>query len=236
MSSKPVLEEDEFKDRDSQGLQPLTEKTPTEEAETSKYQKMLLVMMPLIGQVICWSLYLFCSKVLGHKEIYDKKFEVIHEWQLGYVFLAVWMISYARAAAICQANGARAPARVDRPDQHVYKIMAASGSLKDSPYVMMATTGPQGRFNRAQRGVFNTDEAMPAMLANVILAGSVFGPLVPCVCLLIAYGRVTFTVKYKESVSSRGAGFLPAMIGEKILEGLVLLCAIKTVFYGRIPF
>jgi len=236
MSAEPVLDEDEFKNRDSQGLQPYTEKTATEEQETSKYQSMLLFKLPLIGQALCWSIYLVCGRVLGQQEVYDKKFEVIHEYQLGYIFLAVWIVCMTRSASICQANGARAPARVDRPDQHVYRIMSASGPLKDSPYVMMANTGPQGRWNRAQRGVFNADESMPMVLVNCILAASVFGPVVPCICLLIAYGRVTFTVKYKQSASARLAGFLPAMIGEKLLEGLVLLCAIKSVFYGSIPF
>merc|ERR1712039_874465 len=112
------------------------------------------------------------------QQVYDKKFGLIHEFELGYVYLAVWIIAMSRAFLVCNANGARAPARVDRPDQHVYKIMAASGNLKDAPYVMMADTGPQGRFNRAHRGVFNFDEAMPAVLANIILSGFVFGPIV----------------------------------------------------------
>merc|ERR1712224_364075 len=121
----------------------------------------------------------------------------IHEYQLGYAFLAVWMLGFTRAWTVSIANGARSPARIDRPDQHVYKIMAASGPLKDAPYVMMANTGAQGRFNRAQRGVFNTDETMPLVIANTILSAFVYGPLTPCICLLILYGRVTFTSKYK---------------------------------------
>merc|ERR1712187_846629 len=128
-----------------------------------------------------------------------------------------------------------APARVDRPDQHVYKIMDKRGD-EMAPFVLMASTGPQGRFNRAQRGVFNGDETMPVVLMNAVLAASVFGPLVPFLCLLIVYGRITFTKKYKESSASRGAGFLPAMIGEQLVQGLVLLIAIKSIFYERIPF
>merc|ERR1712232_1384056 len=111
-------------------------------------------------------IYLLCSKLLGQQSMYDKKFKLINDYQLGYVFLAVWMLAITRAVQVCIATGSRAPALVDRPDQHVYKVMAASGSLKDAPYVMMANTGAQGRFNRAQRGVFNTDETMPMTLAN----------------------------------------------------------------------
>ena len=38
--------------------------------------------------------------------------------------------------------------------------------------------------------------------------------------LRYCYGRLTFAVKYKNSLKERGAGFLPSMIGEKWIEGL----------------
>lgn len=237
MSAESMLQgEDEFADRDSMGLQPHTEKTQTEEQATKGYVKMLLVFIPLIGQLLAWSTYFCASTLLGKKQAYDKKFQFIHDYELGYIFLSVYIIAFTRSCLVINANGARAPARVDRPDQHVYKIMAASGPLKDAPYVMMATTGPQGRFNRAHRGVFNTDEALPLFLTNTLLAGSVFGPIIACLVLLVAYGRVTFGLKYKNSAKERGAGFLPAVIGEKWTEAFVLLCAIKGIFFTSIPF
>lgn len=233
-AATPLQEEDEFDGRDASGLEPNTEKTPTEEAETAKYAKMLLVVVPLIGQTLAWSTYFVAAYLAGQKEIYASKFAFISEHQLGYVFLAVWIIGMARSVNVVNANGARGPARVGRPDQHAYKIMACSGPLKDAPYVMMAGTGPQGRFNRAQRGVFNGDEAMPLMLAWTVLAGSALGPVVLVPVLLASYGRITFGKKYKESLKGRSAGFLPAMVGERWVEGLVLLCAIKGIF--KIPF
>ena len=54
------------------------------------------------------------------------------------------------ADASINANGARLPAKLDRPDQHIYQIMAEKGPLANAPYVLMATTGAAGRFNRAQ--------------------------------------------------------------------------------------
>mmetsp|Transcript_56087 Transcript_56087/g.88902 ORF Transcript_56087/g.88902 Transcript_56087/m.88902 type:complete len:236 (-) Transcript_56087:99-806(-) len=235
MSSEP-LTEDEFKDRDALGLKKVEGTPVTEEMETKKYMKLLLCVLPMAGLVLATCLYLLCAKLLGYEAMLEKKFAFISEYDLGYVFLVVWMLAITRAVNICRANGARAPALVDRPDQHVYKIMASSGPLKDAPYVMMASTGPQGRFNRAQRGVFNGDESMPVVLMNAVLSAIVFGPLVPVLCLLIVYGRITFAKKYKELATSRSAGFIPSMIGEQLMQGLVLFTAIKSIFYERIPF
>merc|ERR1719203_142127 len=234
MSAQPVLE-DEFKERDNMGLQDLKE-VKTEAEERMSYMKLLLGFLPITGLSLSTGLYLLSAKVFGQKAILDKKFQFLHEYQLGYGFLAVWVVSYSKAANMCLSNGARAPARVDRPDQHVYKIMAASGPLKDAPYVMMVNTGPQGCFNRAQRAVFNADESMPVVLANTILSAGVYGPLTPCICLLTMYGRLKYTMNYKESALARRTGFAEFTLGEKMLDGLVLLTAIKTIFFGYIPF
>jgi len=234
MSAEPLVE-DEFADRDEMGLRPLTDSTPTAAAEMKKYVGLLLVYVPIISQILAWPTYFVAGRYLGHQDMYDAKFHFIYEYQLGYVFLAVWLVGLTRTIITILANGARAPARVNRPDQHVYKIMANSGPLKDAPYVLMANTGAVGRFNRAQRSMYNTDESLPMYLMCTMLAASVFGPIVLLPLLLSAYGRITFARLYIESLTARGAGFLPSMIGEKWTEGLVLLCAIKGIFFKSIP-
>ncbi|CAE7763418.1 unnamed protein product [Symbiodinium necroappetens] len=220
-----------FADRDEMGLKPLSDSTPKAAAEMKKYVGLLLVYVPILSQILAWPTYFVAGRYLGQQDMYDAKFHFIYEYQLGYVFLAVWLVGMTRTTITILANGARAPARVNRPDQHVYKIMANSGPLKDAPYVLMANTGAVGRFNRAQRSMYNTDESLPMYLMCTMLAASVFGPIVLLPLLLTAYGRITFARLYIESLTARGAGFLPSMIGEKWTEGLVLLCAIKGIFF-----
>ncbi|CAJ1367594.1 unnamed protein product [Effrenium voratum] len=226
MSSEPMVE-DEFGARDELGLTAVTEKTQTEAQAYSSYMKMLLLRVPLFGQVLAWSLYFLAKYALGMKHILDAKFDFIKANQLGYVFLALWLVGITRTYLAVCANAARAGARLDRPDQHVYKVMASSGPMKDAPYVLMATTGPAGRFNRAQRAAFNADESMPLFLAYTLVTGCIFGPLVLVPLLIYCYGRILFGIKYTQSLSARGAGFMPAVIGEKWMEGLVLMAAIR---------
>ena len=114
--------------------------------------------------------------------------------------------------------------------------MAESGPLADAPYVLMATTGAAGRFNRAQRAAFNMDEAMPIFLSGLLLQASVFGWVGLLPALLFSYGSITFCNLYKESSKRRGAGFMPRIIGESLSAGLVGVVAIKGVLGPLMPF
>lgn len=95
-------------------------------------------------------------------------------------------------------------------------------------------------------------------VANVLLAGVVYGPVVVALALLAVYGRcvarssrlvsmrrfclkpflcrVTFALLYTEGTDKRGAGFLPAIVGERWTAGLVLFTAIKVLAGDHIPF
>jgi hypothetical protein len=95
-----------------------------------------------IQQALAWSTYLAVSYVLpAQKALLDEKFKFLHAYDLGYVFLAVWIVALARNALSLNANSARAGARVGRPDQHVYKVCAppepcpASASAPAGQYI-----------------------------------------------------------------------------------------------------
>ena len=141
------------------------------------YMKMLMMTIPAIQLALATGTYLILSLLLGYKEILDKKFDFLHEWDLGFVYLCIYIINLGRARIMVNSNAVRAGARVGRPDQHVYKVMDSKAS-KEAPFVLMANTGWAGKFNRAQRGAFNTDEAIPGYLVNTVLASAVFGPAV----------------------------------------------------------
>jgi len=121
--------------------------------------------------------------------------------------------------------------RDDRPDQHVYQLMAETGPLADAPYVMLTNVGPVGRFNRAQRACYNLDESMPLFLVGLMLVAAVFGPLAPCVAAVYAYGAATYARLYKNDLNQRLGGFLFLILAYQVSAGLVLLVAVKTTLF-----
>jgi len=192
-------------------------------------------VVTVIGSLLATVTYLVLYYAVGYKQTLDTKFAFMQAYDLGYVYLAIYMIVLARFRLTLNANVMRAVARVDRPCQHIYKTMDPTAKA-DAPLVLMANTGWAGKFNRAQRAVFNTDEAMPLFLASTVLAGAVFGPVIVGVVGLEVYGRIKFALLYTEDQSKRGAGFLPAMVGEQWANGLVLFAAVKSIGFAVIPF
>lgn len=231
---------------DARGLTPSKKedgKEVSDDAAAAKaekmYMKMIFGFVPL-AQLIFGAGTYFALRACGATTTIDAKFAFMTTWELGYPLLATYIIGMGRQRIMVNANAARAGARVDRPDQHVYKIMDKHKVLgqppEKMPYVLMANTGWQGKFNRAQRGGFNTDEAMPQVLVNTIAAGAIFGPVIVPIVLLPVYGRVKFALGYTEASNKRGGGLMPAFIGEAWIAGLLLFAAIKAIGGSSLPF
>jgi len=200
MTQKMPEEEDEFLGRDAQGLQTSKKDGAGDGAAAAAkaqamYMRMMFGFVPVIQLALAAGTY-YVLRQLGYGPLLDTKFDFLIQYDLGYVYLAVYIILVGRSRIMVNSNAARAGARVDRPDQHVYKLMDQKAPMT-APYVMMATTGWVGRFNRAQRGAFNTDESLPQFLMSTVLAGAVFGPVVVPVAAIAVYGRVKFDTRFK---------------------------------------
>ena len=141
---------EQFIGRDGMGLIPDDKGKIKTEAEARVFYfkmigKYVAFQMPLAATAIYYGIGFLSPR---QAELYRGKLVLIREYDLGYIYLAWYLIFLARLYAVINSNGARAPARVDRPDQYAYQIMAESGPLANGPYVLMTTTGAIGRFNR----------------------------------------------------------------------------------------
>ena len=225
------MSRDEFEKRDEMGLDKSA--PPKTEAEArAGYFRMLGTVIFVQSPILGWVAY-FCLRFLpGQAERMDAKFAFLVQHDLGWVFVAILTVLLMKSYMVINSNGGRAAARLDRPDQHIYKIMSKETTFSDAPYVLMATTGAAGRFNRAQRAAFNADESLPVFLVSLVSVAAVFGPAAVVTALITLLGRVKFAESYKEDQDKRSSGFMIAIVGEYITIGLVWVCALKSFIPG----
>mmetsp|Transcript_26796 Transcript_26796/g.58120 ORF Transcript_26796/g.58120 Transcript_26796/m.58120 type:complete len:251 (-) Transcript_26796:175-927(-) len=247
-----MTSEDEFSKRDASGLQPTFPKgaksASQAEAQTrAAYYKLTGIFQFGIAPALAFGLLSVTrtpSSTLSDQ--YEHRLAFIRKHDLGWIYAAWYVLSLARTHALINANATRAGARVGRPDQHAYKIMArpkdeasASSTSKDSssclgladaPYVLMENVGPVGRFNRAQRAAFHFDEGLELLLGSIFLVGAVLPRLAFGLVVLYCLGRVLYTGGYTESLNGRMNAFALVAIPAVILSALVGIFGIQTLY------
>jgi hypothetical protein len=230
-----MSKENEFSRRDAMGLKPLLPDAKTEAQTRQKYFKMIglfnFVVAPFMAAVLIW----LANKVFSSKQSYNNRLELLREYDLGWIYAAWYILMLTRSYATINANGTREEARVDRPDQHAYKIMAnpqsktGSADLSNAPYVLMENVGPVGRFNRAQRAAFHFDEGLELLLGSIFLAGIIVPQLVFGLTAVYCVGRKGFTDGYTESCKGRMSPFALVVIPSTTIGALVGIVAVQTI-------
>ena len=199
---------------------------PTTEAAARSFYVVLFSKRYAKGLAV--ALFLYAVMAYGpFAASVAKKLALLHEYSLGWVYVAWIFVWAARTYAGLNANGARAPTGLDRPDQHIY--------ASDDGSVKMVNAGDAGCFNRAQRAAFNLDETMPTFLTGLLLNALVVGPAAVAIAATYAYGAVVFANNYKKG-GNRMQGFGPRANAEWTSAALVALCAIKALAGPMLPF
>mmetsp|Transcript_21490 Transcript_21490/g.66280 ORF Transcript_21490/g.66280 Transcript_21490/m.66280 type:complete len:235 (-) Transcript_21490:152-856(-) len=208
------------------GLEP-AEKAKTEKEARSMYFKVQFVFLFVIAPLLASAAFWAATKV-SNEAVIVRKLKFLREYDLGYAYAAWYFVflgkTYASISAVC----ARAPARVGRPDQFIYR---AAGEKK-GPYVLMVSDdGPMGRFNRAQRASANLDENLPLFVTGLLLNTAVLGKVGLALGLLYFLGACKFAEDYKTAAKQRGPGFLlGTIIPSQTSAALVALLAVIALF------
>jgi hypothetical protein len=135
--------ENEFAHRDAMGLKPLLPDAKTESQTRQRYFKMIglfhFVIAPTFATGLIWITTNFIS---SPQQTHADRLKLLREYDLGYLYASWYILMLTRSYATINANGTREEARVDRPDQHAYKIMANpqnnnTVNLSNAPYVLM---------------------------------------------------------------------------------------------------
>jgi hypothetical protein len=217
--------------RDKSGF----EATGTTEAQArAKYYKLLgrllFVQAPVITTLFLWLLKtVFVNSVA---KVYNERVAILRQYDLGWIY-ATWYVLYlTRTYLTINCNIARAPARVGRPDQHVYKVYN-DGDNNEPSYVFMETKGAVGKFNRAQRAAFHMDESIALVLTSVLLTGFVLPRVVFVLTVLYSLGRLSFTTGYTQSLEGRLSTMVHYVIPEHVLVALVGIIAVQSIAFGK---
>ena len=96
---------DEFANRDAQGLTPRKHDDETAISKAKAlYWPMLFGQVPVIGSLLATVTYLVLYYAVGYKQTLDTKFAFMQAYDLGYVYLAIYMIVLARFRLTLNAN------------------------------------------------------------------------------------------------------------------------------------
>lgn len=184
------------------------------------------VVYPILKVVItAVGLGVACGIHSTDSDKYDAKIAILKGADLGYVYLAVWLLDLTLYAQQIFVALGRKKSYADNPDQYIYEAVG-----KGEVYVRLVEDGVVGAFNRAQRGIDNTRETFPMVVAQTLLAGYVYPKVVLGLAVLFFFGRCLYSHGYIQGAKSRVPGlFLTMLVCGIGLGGLQLFIGVKAV-------
>jgi len=187
----------------------------------------LYVIFTTVFTTICLGIA-FAIYKFGSTEKYDKKIELLTAYDLGWVYLVMFAVKLGMFGININLGVARKAAKVNVPDQQVYKVHTPDDA---SPlgFVLMESEGDLGRFNRAQRAYMNYLESAPLFFVYVLLAGFVFPFPTFVTGFYYAVMRIVAAVGYTQEPKGRMAGNMLGNLGSGVLEGMVIIAGVKAV-------
>ena len=103
-------------------------------------------------------------------------------------------------------------------------------TAKSFPPVLLDDQGTAGMYNRANRSLHHYLEHVPGFLVCYPAAAFCFPFPAMCLAIFFCAGRIVYQISYTNggfSSSSRGLGFVASFLCIAVLEGLVLVAALK---------
>jgi len=157
----------------------------------------------------------------------DAKIAIVSEYDLGYLYLAAFILKIGQHIMNINLGSIRKEAKVNVPDQHVYQVKGAEGSKLG--YVLLEYDGLMGKFNRAQRAIMNYNETYAQNVLYILLSGIIYSKEVCIICTIFACTRVLYAIGYTYSVNGREAGFMLSLLTAGVIEGLVVIAGYKAI-------
>lgn len=110
------------------------------------------------------------------------------------------------------ASNARFHACIANPDQYIYQSAKANAGGSQDAVLLVNDDSAAGRFNRAQRGIANTQETQYFALICYVCALLVAPKTATIAIGVYALGRVIFVTGYEHSAPARLMGMLVSVV------------------------
>ena len=171
----------------------------------------------------------FASYAPASKETaINTKIDLLASYDLGWLYLGIFLLQMLQLPLTVLLAHTRKESKVNVPDQHVYKVMGMmDGSKPPVGYVLMETEGVIGRFNRAQRAWMNYGEQFPMLALLYVAAGFVLPIDSFVVVMVFACARIVAAFGYVQGADGRRLGTVISVLSLSVLQGMVLIAAIK---------
>jgi hypothetical protein len=186
--------------------------------------------------LVYWLHVKFPSGVNTEGLVVDK-ITSIQKSQLGFFYLAGFLFVHIKAIMGYQAVKYREECPLNAPDQYVHQIVDKRLGVNDS-FVLLAKSGAQGAFNRAQRAVANMDEYAAGTAVDILLVGPIFPFMTLIFTAIIFVFRATQVPAYASNPGGRVMTFMVHIhVIANIFEGLLLFVGIVGSFPNmQVPF
>lgn len=199
----------------------LPRKSPYPDFNPSFVYPLFMLLFLLVGTGIAYLIHMYA----GGKANSDAKMAILRKYELGYLYLALVVLSWGPKLLDTIVAQERAESHASVPDQYVYKVMRPATTIAPSlSYILLETNGPVGRFNRAQRAAGNLGEKLPTHLALSAAAGFIFPLPVLVLSVLFVIFKVIGAFGYARSTKERMG--MPGFLIAAVVEGMVLFAGL----------
>mmetsp|Transcript_68193 Transcript_68193/g.158252 ORF Transcript_68193/g.158252 Transcript_68193/m.158252 type:complete len:219 (-) Transcript_68193:81-737(-) len=180
----------------------------------------LMVVPRIITGCIAFAIY-----ELGNRMLYDDNIHHVADMQRHWLYagagimslmvswLNIWPLMAKSQIMLRNSGNLRA-------NMTILRVNVAEDAT-ELPYVVMEERGAIGRYNRANRSLFNFNEGIAGTIINIVLVGHVFPFPAFVLTTILAFARIIHQVGYsKGGYGKHAPGFITSMLASTTIEML----------------
>eukprot|EP00927_Polykrikos_kofoidii_P045066 TRINITY_DN38929_c0_g1_i1.p1 TRINITY_DN38929_c0_g1~~TRINITY_DN38929_c0_g1_i1.p1 ORF type:complete len:221 (-),score=28.66 TRINITY_DN38929_c0_g1_i1:84-746(-) len=208
----------------------LFEEMPHAQQSLQKWVPMTLVGI-LLPRAVGWPIASWIYHC-GDTALFDKNMRGVTDAGQEYAYLAAvifgCLVSWLNAYPMVQKNNIM-QSTCDHLRSTTAVLRLSDNKTEATSYAVLASTGPEGQYNRANRSLHQFCESSTGVVITLLLAGFVFPYQVFVVISIFAVGRILHQIGFASmGYGGHALGFVLCALSSSTLEMLCWHVAMKT--------